>query len=116
MSAQKVITIAGKIKVANDLPFVLFGGLNVLEDLESTLRAAEAYKKVTDKLGIPYVFKASFDKANRTSIRSFRGVTLDQGMEIFKAVKEAFDVPILTDVHEVDQVKTVAVDFLGVRG
>lgn len=108
MSAQKVITIAGKIKVANDLPFVVFGGLNVLEDLESTLRAAEAYKKVTDKLGIPFVFKASFDKANRTSIHSFRGVGLDQGMKIFEAVKKEFDVPVITDLHEPAQAQTVA--------
>ena len=58
------------ITVGNDKPFVLFGGVNVLEDLDSTLKACEQYVKVTDKLGIPYVFKASFDKANR-SVRSF---------------------------------------------
>ena len=59
-----------KITVGNNAPFTLFGGLNVLEDLDSTLYACEKYVEVTDKLGIPYVFKASFDKANRSSIHS----------------------------------------------
>ena len=88
------------LTVGNDLPFTLFGGINVLEDLDSTLKACEQYVKVTDKLGIPYVFKASFDKANRSSIHSFRGVGLDEGMKIFQAVKREFDVPVITDVHE----------------
>ena len=63
--------------VANDAPFTLFGGVNVLEDLDSTLRACAHYVAVTQKLGTPYVFKASFDKANRSSIHSYRGVGLD---------------------------------------
>ena len=75
------------ITVANNAPFVLFGGLNVLEDLDSTLYACEQYTAVTEKLGIPYVFKASFDKANRSSVHSYRGVGLDEGMKIFAAVK-----------------------------
>lgn len=105
---QKVIKITDTVAVANDLPFVLFGGLNVLEDLDSTLFAAEAFKRATDKLRIPFVFKASFDKANRTSVHSFRGVGLDQGMKIFQAVKAAFDVPVITDLHEPHQAQTVA--------
>ncbi|TNE35660.1 MAG: 3-deoxy-8-phosphooctulonate synthase [Alphaproteobacteria bacterium] len=108
MSTQKVIEIAGGIKVANDLPFVLFGGINVLEDLDSTLFAAEAYVTATDKLSIPYVFKASFDKANRSSIHSFRGVGLEEGLKIFTAVKEKFGVPVITDVHEPAQAAPVA--------
>ncbi|WP_274585140.1 3-deoxy-8-phosphooctulonate synthase [Neisseria leonii] len=88
------------VKIGNDLPFTLFGGINVLEDLDSTLKACEHYVKVTEKLGIPYVFKASFDKANRSSVHSFRGVGLDKGLEIFAAVKQAFGVPVITDVHE----------------
>lgn len=94
--------------IANDKPFVLFGGLNVLEDLDSTLRAVEVYKKITDRLNIPYVFKASFDKANRSSVHSFRGVGLEKGMEIFRKVKEQFDVAIITDVHEREQCQPVA--------
>ncbi|OSI18000.1 3-deoxy-8-phosphooctulonate synthase [Neisseria dumasiana] len=96
------------ITVANDAPFTLFGGINVLEDLDSTLKACEHYVKVTDKLGIPYVFKASFDKANRSSIHSYRGVGLDEGMKIFAAVKKEFDVPVITDVHEPYQCQPVA--------
>ena len=97
------------IEVANNKPFVLFGGLNVLENLDITLRAVEVYKTITDKHKIPYVFKASFDKANRSSVNSYRGAGLEKGLEIFRKVKEQFDnVPIITDVHEIDQCQPVA--------
>ena len=75
MSTQNHIKI-GSLEVANDLPFTLFGGMNVLESRELALEIASAYKEITTKLGIPYVFKASFDKANRSSITSFRGPVL----------------------------------------
>lgn len=94
--------------IANHLPFTLFGGINVLEDLDSTLFACEKYVEVAQKLGIPYVFKASFDKANRSSIHSFRGVGLDEGMKIFTAIKKEFNVPVITDVHEPWQCEAVA--------
>ena len=96
------------ITVANERPFTLFGGINVLEDLDSTLRACAHYVRVTEKLGIPFVFKASFDKANRSSVHSYRGVGLDEGMKIFAAVKREFGVPVLTDVHEPHQCAPVA--------
>ena len=96
------------ILVANNRPFTLFGGINVLEDLDSTLRAAQHYVRVTEKLGIPLVFKASFDKANRSSIHSFRGVGLDEGMKIFAAVKREFGCSVITDVHEPYQCAPVA--------
>lgn len=97
------------IEVANDKPFVLFGGINVLENLDITLKAVEVYKTITDKYKIPYVFKASFDKANRSSVNSYRGAGLEEGMKIFRKVKEEFDnVPIITDVHEIDQCQPVA--------
>lgn len=96
------------ILVANDRPFTLFGGINVLEDLDSTLRAAQHYVRVTEKLGIPLVFKASFDKANRSSIHSYRGVGLEEGMKIFAAVKREFGCPVITDVHEPYQCAPVA--------
>ena len=92
----------------NRAPFTLFGGINVLEDLDSTLLACEKYVEVTQKLGIPYVFKASFDKANRSSIHSFRGVGLAEGMKIFSAIKKEFNVPVITDVHEPWQCEPVA--------
>lgn len=102
------IDIGNGITVGNALPFVLFGGINVLENLDSTLFAAEHYVKVTGKLGIPYVFKASFDKANRSSINSYRGVGLHEGLRIFQEVKARFDVPVITDVHEVEQAAPVS--------
>jgi 2-dehydro-3-deoxyphosphooctonate aldolase (KDO 8-P synthase) len=102
------VAITPSIQVDNRRPFVLFGGINVLESKDLALRAAEEYVRVTSKLGIPYVFKASFDKANRSSIRSYRGPGLEEGLKIFEAVKAAFGVPVLTDVHEPGQAKAVA--------
>ena len=96
------VSISG-ITVANNAPFVLFGGINVIEDLDSTRAACEKYVATTRKLGIPYVFKASFDKANRSSVHSYRGVGLEKGMEILAAVKREFGVPVITDVHEPHQ-------------
>jgi 2-dehydro-3-deoxyphosphooctonate aldolase (KDO 8-P synthase) len=105
---MKIVKIQN-IEVANNKPFVLFGGLNVLENLDITLHAVEVYKTITDKYKIPYVFKASFDKANRSSVNSYRGAGLEKGMEIFRKVKEQFDnVPIITDVHEIHQCQPVA--------
>ena len=102
------------IEIANDSPFVLFGGMNVLESRDLALRIAEHYVEVTDKLGIPYVFKASFDKANRSSVHSFRGPGLEEGLRIFEDVKQQFNVPLITDVHEPHQAKPVSevVDIL----
>lgn len=98
----------GAINVGNQQPFTLFGGMNVLESRDMALRVAETYVEVTSRLGIPYVFKASFDKANRSSIHSFRGPGLDEGLKIFQDIKQAFEVPIITDVHEVHQCQPVA--------
>lgn len=105
--SQKRIEVAG-IPVANDLPFVLFGGMNVLESRDLALQTAETYVRVTEKLGIPYVFKASFDKANRSSIASYRGPGLDEGLKIFEEIKKTFNVPLITDVHEPYQAEPVA--------
>ena len=104
---QKVIRVAD-IEIANHKPFVLFGGINVLESRDLALQACEAYVKVTERLGIPYVFKASFDKANRSSINSFRGPGLDEGLKIFQEIKQTFNVPVITDVHEPYQAAPVA--------
>ncbi len=94
--------------IQNTAPFTLFGGINVLESRDLAMRACEEYVRVTQKLGIPYVFKASFDKANRSSIHSYRGPGLEEGMKIFEAVKAAFGVPVITDVHEPWQAAPVA--------
>ena len=96
------------LHVANDAPFTLFGGMNVLESRDLAMRIAEHYVEVTTKLGIPYVFKASFDKANRSSVHSFRGPGMDKGLEIFAEIKQTFGVPIITDVHEPYQAAPVA--------
>jgi 2-dehydro-3-deoxyphosphooctonate aldolase (KDO 8-P synthase) len=96
---QKTITV-GAHAIANDKPFTLLGGMNVLESRDMAMQVAEAYVTVTEKLGIPYVFKASFDKANRSSIHSFRGPGLDEGLKILEEVKTTFKVPVITDVHE----------------
>ncbi len=98
----------GDVQVGNHLPFVLFGGMNVLESRDLAMRIAEHYVEVTTRLGIPYVFKASFDKANRSSIHSYRGPGLDKGLEIFSEIKRTFNVPVITDVHEPYQAKPVA--------
>nr|WP_211332946.1 3-deoxy-8-phosphooctulonate synthase [Pseudorhodoferax soli] len=103
-----MIAITPSISVGNDRPFVLFGGINVLESRDLALRTCEEYVRVTTKLGIPYVFKASFDKANRSSIHSYRGPGLEEGMKIFEAVKAQFGVPVITDVHEPWQAQPVA--------
>jgi 2-dehydro-3-deoxyphosphooctonate aldolase (KDO 8-P synthase) len=88
------------IVFANDRPFILIGGMNVLESRDLAMEVAEQFATVTRTLGIPYVFKASFDKANRSSIHSFRGPGLDKGLALLAEVKARFGVPILTDVHE----------------
>jgi 2-dehydro-3-deoxyphosphooctonate aldolase (KDO 8-P synthase) len=106
MSA-KTIQVAS-IDVSNEKPMVLFGGMNVLESRDMAMQIAEAYVGVTEKLAIPYVFKASFDKANRSSIHSFRGPGLDEGLKILQEVKQTFNVPVITDVHEADQAAPTA--------
>ena len=105
--STKTIQVAS-IDVSNEKPMVLFGGMNVLESREMAMQVAEAYVEVTQKLAIPYVFKASFDKANRSSIHSFRGPGLDEGLKILQEIKQTFNVPVITDVHEADQAAPTA--------
>ncbi|WP_190274777.1 3-deoxy-8-phosphooctulonate synthase [Photobacterium leiognathi] len=107
MMEQKTVRI-GDIDVANDKPFVLFGGMNVLESRDLAMQICEHYVKVTEKLGIPYVFKASFDKANRSSVHSYRGPGMEEGLKIFQEIKDTFGVKIITDIHEREQAQPVA--------
>ncbi|MFA5520289.1 MAG: 3-deoxy-8-phosphooctulonate synthase [Castellaniella sp.] len=95
-----MIRITDDITVGNERPFVLFGGINVLESLELALQACEVFVRNCERLDIPYVFKASFDKANRSSIHSWRGPGLDEGLKMLDTVRQRFDVPVLTDIHE----------------
>ena len=104
---QKVVNVNG-IEVANDKPFVLFGGMNVLESRDLAMSICETYVEVTQKLGIPLVFKASWDKANRSSVHSYRGPGLEEGLKIFQELKDTFGVSLITDVHETWQAKPVS--------
>jgi 2-dehydro-3-deoxyphosphooctonate aldolase (KDO 8-P synthase) len=104
---SKTINI-NNIELSNTKPFVLFGGMNVLESRDLAMRIAEYYVEVTTKLNIPFVFKASFDKANRSSINSYRGPGMEEGLKIFEEIKATFDVPLITDVHEPHQAEPVA--------
>ena len=94
--------------IANDKPFVLFGGMNVLESKELAFEIAEGYIDICNRLGIGYVFKASFDKANRSSLNSYRGPGLEKGLDWLGQIKEKYNVPIITDVHEPYQAQPVA--------
>ena len=96
------------IGIANTAPFVLLGGVNVLENRDFALQVAEHYVEVCRKLDIPYVFKASFDKANRSSVHSYRGPGLDEGLSILAEVKATFGVPVITDVHTPEQAAPTA--------
>jgi 2-dehydro-3-deoxyphosphooctonate aldolase (KDO 8-P synthase) len=107
MSEQMTIRVGG-VEVSNDKPFTLFGGMNVLESRELALEIAAYYKEITTKLGIPYIFKASFDKANRSSITSFRGPGLEKGLEILAEIKDVYQVPVISDIHEPFQAKPAA--------
>lgn len=97
-----------KIEIGNDRPLVLIGGVNVIESRDMAMRAAEVFVREAARLGLPLVFKASFDKANRSSVDSFRGPGLDEGLKIFEEIKAAFEVPVISDVHEIHQAKPAA--------
>ena len=105
---NRPVLLPNGIAFANDAPFVLIGGMNVIEGRDVIMRVADTFRAVTDALGIPFVFKASFDKANRSSIGSFRGPGLDEGLEILAEVKDRIGAPVLTDVHEPFQADAVA--------
>ena len=98
----------GDIRFDNRAPFVLLGGVNVLESRDFALSVAEHYVEVCTRLGIPYVFKASYDKANRSSIHSFRGPGLEEGLSILAEVKSTFGVPVITDVHSPEEAAPAA--------
>nr|WP_298414874.1 3-deoxy-8-phosphooctulonate synthase [uncultured Halomonas sp.] len=104
---DNVVEFAG-LRASNTLPLMLFGGMNVLESRDMAMEVAETYIDMCARLSIPYVFKASFDKANRSSIHSYRGPGMEKGIEILAEIKARFDVPVITDVHEPWQAAPVA--------
>ena len=95
----------GTIEIGGGLPLAVIAGPCVIESRDSALRHAAALKEKADRIGVPYIFKSSYDKANRSSVHSFRGPGLEKGLEILAEVKKKIGVPVLTDVHEIDQVK-----------
>ena len=101
--ATKKVTV-GQVRIGGGLPFAVIAGPCVIESKESALRHAAALKEKADRAGVPYIFKSSYDKANRSLLNSFRGPGLEKGLEILEQVKTRIGVPILTDVHEIEQV------------
>jgi 2-dehydro-3-deoxyphosphooctonate aldolase (KDO 8-P synthase) len=97
----------GEFQIGGDLPLAVIAGPCVIESKESALQHATALKEKADRVGVPYIFKSSYDKANRSSVGSFRGPGLKKGLEILAEVKRQVGVPVLTDVHEIDQVGPV---------
>ncbi|PZP54455.1 MAG: 3-deoxy-8-phosphooctulonate synthase [Micavibrio aeruginosavorus] len=110
---MKTVSV-GPIQISNDLPFALITGPCVLESRDHAFDMAGKLKEITTKLGIPYIYKTSFDKANRTSIKGERGMGLDKAIEIFKDLKKELGMPVLTDVHSPEQCEALkdAVDVL----
>jgi 2-dehydro-3-deoxyphosphooctonate aldolase (KDO 8-P synthase) len=98
----------GSVRVGGAQPLVFIGGTCVIESRDSALRHAAAIKRITDRVAIPFVYKSSFDKANRTSAASYRGPGLEEGLRILAEVKREVGVPVVTDVHETEQAKAVA--------
>jgi 2-dehydro-3-deoxyphosphooctonate aldolase (KDO 8-P synthase) len=102
------VVLNDDIKFGNQNGFVLIAGPCAIESEERCLRVGEAVKEITDKLGIPYVFKSSYDKANRSAIDSYRGPGLEKGLKVLKKVKDELDIPVLSDVHNVRQAEIAA--------
>jgi 2-dehydro-3-deoxyphosphooctonate aldolase (KDO 8-P synthase) len=101
------IVDVGQLRIGGGAPLAVIAGPCVIEGRESALRHAAALKEASDRVGVPFVYKSSYDKANRSSVGSFRGPGVEQGLEILAAVKSKIGVPILTDVHEIGQVKVI---------
>ncbi|WP_079710617.1 3-deoxy-8-phosphooctulonate synthase [Paraliobacillus ryukyuensis] len=104
----KEIKLNDSTVFGNNRPFVLIAGPCVIESEDQIMETAEKLKEITDKLNIPFVFKASFDKANRSSIHSYRGPGLNDGIEVLRKVKEKYNVPVTSDIHEPSQVEKAA--------
>ena len=114
MKTQNHVVKVGSLDIANDKPFVLIAGPCVIESRDHVMKMAESLKTLCQKHNVPLIFKSSFDKANRLSISSYRGVPMEEGLRILKEIRETFDVPVITDVHTEEQCKIAAsyVDML----
>jgi 2-dehydro-3-deoxyphosphooctonate aldolase (KDO 8-P synthase) len=107
MANRKIVKIGG-FEIGAGKPLALIAGPCVIESADSALRHAAALKQTADRVGVPFVFKSSYDKANRTSLESFRGPGIDEGLKILSKVRREIGVPVLTDVHEIDQIAAAA--------
>ena len=94
--------------IDNKEPMILMGGMNVLESRDLAMKVAEKFKEITNKNSINYIFKGSFDKANRSSINSYRGPGIDEGLKILEEISNTFEIPVITDIHEPQQAKVVS--------
>ena len=94
--------------IDNKEPMILMGGINVLESRDLAMKVAEKFKEITSKNNINYIFKGSFDKANRSSINSYRGPGIDEGLKILEEISNTFEIPVITDIHEPQQAKVVS--------
>jgi len=101
------------IKISNANPIILIAGPCVIEDEETPFKIAEELLRIADDLGIPFIYKASYDKANRSSISSFRGIGINKALGVLSKIKEQFDIPVLSDVHSKEEI-TIAKDILDV--
>ena len=99
---EKIVKV-GKIQISNTKPFVFISGPCVVENRQITLNTAKAIQTIAKRVGVPFIFKVSYDKANRMSISSFRGLGISKGLEIIKEVKESLGVPVLSDVHTIEE-------------
>ena len=107
MIDHKVVSLDG-IDIANSLPFTLIAGPCVVESEDHALKTAKTISDISNKLGINFVYKSSFDKANRTSMNSERGLGLEKSKEIFKEIKKVIGCPIISDVHEINQIELLS--------
>jgi 3-deoxy-D-manno-octulosonic acid (KDO) 8-phosphate synthase len=111
------VEVTSDVHIGDGLPFALMAGPCVIEELELCRTICREVQQITRELGIPYIFKASFDKANRTSVQSFRGDGMQAGLDVLAAIKAEFGVPVVTDVHQADQCAAVGevVDAIGTQ-
>ena len=105
---KDVILNISDLRISNNLPFTLIAGPCVIESKNHALEMAKKLTSITNKLGIQFIYKSSFDKANRTSINSKRGLGLEKAIEIFNEIKSTIGCPIITDVHEINQVSVIS--------
>ena len=98
----------GNVRIGGGAPLALIAGPCVIESEESSLTAASSLKEICGRIGIPFIFKSSFDKANRTSVNSFRGPGMEEGIDILRTVQREMDVPVTTDVHDINQVQILS--------